>query len=154
MDTGQLARLGEKLLYGSRVRFLGVYPANMIPASDSILQFPSCFIANIDPAFLPGTHWVAFYYETAKNLDFFDSSGHSPSYYSFAIHSNTQINFNPFVIQSLTSDVCGEYCLFFLYFRSRNNSLSSISRLLYKSSKTDSHIRRFIKKLAIVIQNK
>ena len=42
-----------------------------------------CFIANTDPARLPGTHWVAFvsYANRPSVVEFFDSYGYPISYY-------------------------------------------------------------------------
>ena len=43
---------------------------------------PAFLISNTDPAWLPGQHWVSFYFPTVGIPEFFYSFGHSPMHYS------------------------------------------------------------------------
>jgi hypothetical protein len=112
----------------SRRHFLGVYARNRLPRC---LPFGQCyFIANTDPSNEPGTHWVAFYFNTAKRTaEYFDSYGQSPSAYpTFEGYLRTHarhVSYNFKRIQALDSTACGHYCLYYLYQRSRGKSLST-----------------------------
>ena len=77
-------------------------------------------IVNTDPSSLPGHHWVVFYRNKEGIIQFFDSFGHKPDFYTFNFVKFLQRNvfesyyiFNPCTIQSNTSNICGLYCLFF-----------------------------------------
>ena len=90
--------------------FLNVFAADQIPKT---LPEEFCFIANTDPAHLPGTHWIAVGKKKNHVPYFFDSYGLSPTSYQagwarFDAWSRSHKN-----LQQLTSDVCGDYCLYF-----------------------------------------
>lgn len=101
-----------------RRKILGVYARDKIPAFTS---FPCGLIANTDTSDLPGKHWVGFYYESKDKSEFFDSCGHSPEYFGFRAR-----NYNEKRLQSSRSNVCGQYCLYYLLNRCRGVSMPSI----------------------------
>ena len=84
-------------------------------------------IVNTEPSYLPGAHWVAFYKNKSQTIEFFDSFGMLPKYYtdnfvkficknsckSFFLYNDNQI-------QSNYSNICGLYCLLFYVSVSRN----------------------------------
>ena len=43
-------------------------------------RFPCGFVANTDPSDEPGAHWVAFYFQSERKGEFFDSYGKPPDY--------------------------------------------------------------------------
>ena len=43
--------------------------------SIEINEYPKSFVVNTDPMELPGTHWIAIYFNEQKNGEFFDSYG-------------------------------------------------------------------------------
>lgn len=97
----------------------GVFPRDRIPTN--LKQFPSGLIVNTDPKDRPGRHWLAFYFESEDNVEFLDSYGHAPEYFGFrATLYNTKR------LQSSTSDVCGQYCLYYLLHRCRGVSMRTI----------------------------
>ena len=111
--------------------FLGVFSRDQLP-STRLLRFPCTFIINTDKQTEPGEHWLAFYYDKNKNATFFDPCGLSPKVYGLEAYlKNTSSNwsFNSKRIQSFFSVLCGEICIFFLYFVSRNFSLNFILNL-------------------------
>lgn len=63
MNTEQLEviLLNDK---ATRLQFQGVY------ASDSLLSqlnhYPCAVVANVDPSYKPGSHWIAFYFDEKK----------------------------------------------------------------------------------------
>jgi hypothetical protein len=120
MDTTQLQCLLECALRDSGTRFLGVYAADLIPTR--LRDYPCCLIANTDPHDRRGQHWVAMYASSPTRVEFFDSYGMPPEVYAslrirFAIHSyNTQ------PLQSVFSNACGHYCVYFLCARVYDSS--------------------------------
>lgn len=142
MNSLQLEHILSRALRRTGTTFLGVFPADLIP--DSSTNYPCCYVANTDPHTQDGTHWVAFYLDSPDHLDFFDSYGMPPSAYQFpVVASHVQSNSRDF--QSHTSDVCGHYCVYFLYHRCRRQSLRSITQNLVKCGNcTDHCVNRFL----------
>ena len=100
---------------------LGVYSANNLPTLPS--QRPIGFIANTDPAYYPGRHWVAFFIDTNDTLECFDSYGKPPEILS-AYFKPLMLRFKNIVrnkkrVQSAETFVCGQYCLYYLMCRCR-----------------------------------
>jgi Adenovirus endoprotease len=126
MNANEIKRIisRDKTLRNS---FIGIYASDEL--NFKLNRKPACLIVNTDPSYLPGQHWICMYIDRNGRLDFFDSLGLS----SFAAHfkkfltSNSLRQFyNNNRLQSSDSYVCGVYCLYFLYFRSRGFSMSSI----------------------------
>ena len=114
----------------SITQFCGVFPSDRLPpdflqsslcSASSYVPFSVACIANTDPSNLPGQHWVAFYIDRSRSppiFEFFDSYGLTPSDYNFpTISPNAHLIHNPIALQSLTSTVCGQYCILYLYLR-------------------------------------
>ena len=119
--------------------FLGVFPRDKLPTSVSV---SSCLIANTDTLGSPGKHWVAMYKE-GNRFEFFDSYGRKAFPNNFI--STNVYEYNSKVLQNPLSAVCGEYCLYYLYYRSRGESLDSIvGKLLSSSEDADTIVRDFV----------
>jgi len=128
-----------------QVRILGVFPSDLIPFShflSSSRESSLCCIANTDPSTKPGTHWVAFYRDLQNDspLEFFDSYGQSPLSYGFfsgnsKFPKDLPLSFNNTILQSLTSNVCGQYCLLFLYLRMKSECPSPLHFIINKMVK-------------------
>ena len=56
----------------------GVFPSDKLPI---IKTYPAALIANTDPHDQPGTHWIAMYFESPYESEFFDSYGFPPATY-------------------------------------------------------------------------
>jgi len=125
MNTFSLDCITSKLIPPQNVRFLGVFAADEIPdcASTTRTTTAACFVANTDPAHKAGQHWVAFYMPPSPaRLEFFDSYGLTPADYAFPsrrLPPEDRIFTNCVMLQSLTSNVCGHYCMIYLLLRSR-----------------------------------
>ena len=149
MDTVQLTLALRKDRY-TRSVFQGVYPSDKLPTRVS--SYPALFIANVDTSDKPGSHWIAFYFTKDREGEFFDSYGLPPSKYSRAFTSflNNNSNswkFNSETLQSIGSEVCGHYCLYFAKFRSRLVSMSTIvHRFSSNKSRNDFLVKCFIEK--------
>ena len=145
MNTLEIQKILTNVLPTCRVNFLGVFAQDTIPDINS-QPSPLCFVSNTHPSNKPGEHWVAFFYENS-HLEFFDSYGLSPSMYDFKFQIPMRMNHQ--TLQSLDSNVCGHYCIFYLYHRSRGKSLSQIvsSFSTRDLSWNDNSVTRFLSKL-------
>ena len=145
MNTNQIEQVLTKVIPCNYVKFLGVFAQDKIPRIDSSFSFPLCFVSNTHPSTKPGEHWVAFYYESPASLEFFDSYALPPVIYGFSVKP-LRMNHSP--IQSLDSDVCGQYCIFYLYHRSRGKSLTQILNTFSSQDQAwnDNSVARFVSK--------
>lgn len=130
--------------------FRGVYPVDMMP---KVLEYPSSFVFNCSESQQQGSHWVAIYLPAyGVEGEFFDSYGNSPNYYDprfgeFILQNANGYNFNSTDLQGLFSDVCGQYVIMYLYYRSRNISmLDFVAKFSKSTSKNDSNARSFVAK--------
>ena len=110
----------------TRRLFGKVCAANELP--EYIEQRPALFIVNTDPAHLPGTHWIAMYFDDGP-CEYIDSIAEEPqrefeTFLSKNSHSGYLVNTRR--VQSYESDTCGHFCLYFAYFRSRNIPMDMI----------------------------
>jgi len=123
---------------------VGVFPSNRLP---SLKKYPSCFIANEDPASKPGSHWVAFYIPNKDTCEFFDTyggytrNGHFKAF--IKKFDNTIVNANR--VQSPISTVCGQHALYFLFNRCRGLTFTQIVNMYSRDAMVnDETICQFI----------
>jgi hypothetical protein len=114
----------------SAKRFGGVKAADRLPKCDP--KSHKFYILNNQNSELPGEHWVVMHLGMIP--EFFDSSGQAPQSYKkrfqyFLINHGPNYRYNQQRLQNLGSDVCGKYCLFFIYHRSRHISMKVILKL-------------------------
>lgn len=135
----------------SRKCFLGVFPSDVLPSKT--ICYPSCLIANVDSQYLPGSHWVAFYFTALGNGEFFDSYGNPPDFYSddftrfISRGSQNKWTYNSTPLQGEFSNVCGEYAIFFLQHRNRGMPLTQIVNMFTKNTlHNDRMVWKFCKK--------
>ncbi len=148
MNTNQVRHALEQDAFTCKM-LCGVFP------SDKLLQtlekYPCRFVANTDPSGKPGTHWVAFYIPSEGEGEFFDSYGQPPSFYrdSFADFLNKhsyEWKFNTHKLQSVWSDVCKQYCIFYLSHRARGFSMNKIAQLFNDNTMlNDTSVSQFVK---------
>ena len=124
MNTAEIEIILKDSLRPTRTTFLGVFPRDRIPVYDSLTQFPCSFVANTDPDGEPGTHWVAFYLESAQHVEFFDSYGSPPEEYKFS--NQSVVHYNTHQFQDFSSNVCGQYTIYFVHHRSRSDTIHSV----------------------------
>ena len=135
MNTAQLDSVLRRILPRSKVNFLGVFARDHVPTT--IHNYPACFVANTDPSSKPGEHWVAFYLTTPQKIDFFDSYGFHPRAYGFTLPVTS---YNHTQYQSLKSNVCGQYCILYLYSR-------TLCRCSSKLAWNDSKVAKWVRSL-------
>ena len=113
---------------------LGVFSRDTLPTR-KILKFPCGLIVNSDKANQPGTHWLALYAHSPKKIAFFDSFGKNPFLYGVEIdkficnsfpEANGNYEWNTTQLQDMSSSMCGLFCLYFMYFSCRGESLRQI----------------------------
>lgn len=116
--------LNDELLLKS---FGGIFSIDEIP----LLVEPNKYvIVNSDPSFLPGKHWFCMFYAQGSNVEFFDSLGKEPFYYSSniiqSVNKYKKIIYSSKKIQPSNSSTCALYCLYYIYHRLRGYNFSSI----------------------------
>ena len=150
MDTIQLTLILREDKYTQGV-FQGVYPSDKLPTI-IFKSYPALFMANVDTSGNPGSHWVAFYFTKDREGELFYSYGQSPSNYTqtfstFLDNNSSRWTFNSVTLQRVNSKVCGHYCLYFVLFRCRNISMSTIvNRFSKNKHRNDYLVERFIEK--------
>ena len=97
----------------------GVFPSDKLPV---INEYPSALIANTDPHNQPGTHWIAMYFVTPDESEFFPPETYDMDEY--VLQESTYFKDKP--LKRLMSDVCGDYCLLYLLHQARNVDLNTI----------------------------
>jgi hypothetical protein len=119
----------------SSSNFLGVFARDELPTPTN---YPCCFILNTDERDKPGEHWLAIYFNESKQAEFFDPAGQLVEDYNLENYLNKfsigQIRQNKQRIQDYFSNYCGHYCVFFIYFRSRNYDYNTILNMFDKTN--------------------
>ena len=121
-DTWTLRNICQQDAYIRRY-FLDVYGADQVPCQ---APYPRCAIANTDPIDLPGQHWVGLFWTGPQQGEFFDSYAMTPVTYYPQWHCFDTFQQNPQVLQQWSTDVCGDYVLYYLYHRCRGTPLQKI----------------------------
>ena len=109
--------------------FVGVYPSDRLPSR--VVSWPCCLVINTDPAEQEGAHWVAVYITPGGVGVYFDSYGLYPVNENITnfLGANTRMwHYNTQPLQSVLSDRCGYYCLYFLTKSSQGQSLDRLLR--------------------------
>jgi len=113
--------------------FLGAHAYDAIPPRPT---HDHCLVVNTSPSQEAGDHWLAIAYKDGK-MYFLDSYGRSIADFSFSDDfrqtireyvGSTKVIHNNRWLQSLTSNVCGDYCIYFLeeLFRSGFRGMMSV----------------------------
>lgn len=145
MNSSTIHKILSRDPYTARY-FGGVYPSDKIP---EVHRTPAAFVINTDKHNEPGTHWIALFIEDKKTLEFFDSYGLSPGVYGNDIArfvmTFSDVKWNKLCLQSLTSNVCGPYCIYYLFKRCQGFCMNYILSQL-AGRKNDFRMYQFVKK--------
>ena len=145
MNGDQIEKILAQSLACTRTHFLGVFARDQLPTPS---KYPACFVANTDPISLPGTHRVAFFYHSPTHLEFFDSYGEPPDFYNFPISKKiTSLTTNSYPLQSLRTSVCGQFCVYYLFQRSRSMPMARIVSSLRSLPNPDLFVKTFVARL-------
>lgn len=112
---------------------IGVYASDCLPRK---IAPSTALIVNTDPHTKRGTHWVALYLDGNGYLEYFDSFGQPPfvlDHIRFIRRNSFLYRFNSKVLQNYDSDLCGHYCLGYLFFRSNGFTMSHFVKLFSKN---------------------
>ena len=123
MNTFQLKQYMQKDTFIKEI-YGGVLPRDKLPLC---VKKPQIYIINTDPSDKPGTHWITIFLEE-DYIEYFDSIGTPPEteFENFLILNAPQYKYNCKRIQNYGSDLCGQYCLLYSYFRCRGYSFEKI----------------------------
>ena len=113
------------MYYQNEPRFNGVYSRDNI--LDKIKN--GAYVTNLDEYSNIGTHWIALYVNN-KTVTYFDRFGveHIQKEIKNFINSKNIIA-NIFRIQAYDSVMCGYFCIGFIYFMFKGNSLTDFINL-------------------------
>ena len=141
--------LEQSLLSDEVTRMMvgGVHASDELPIT--IPKRPILYIANTDPHFQPGRHWVVIYFGE-EHIEYFDPLGEQPNtiiedYLTLMGPSGYLRNMKP--VQGIHSENCGEFCLYYAYFRCRDISMDTIlSSLTLDYTFNDYIVTKFVSK--------
>lgn len=144
LDTRTIDATLNKLAE-TRPHYLGCHPSDRIPVPR---RFPASAVINLDNSREDGSHWVAYYAPSPGILWYFDSFGAPATAplkrFLQRFQWRTQ---NHCIAQSLTSDVCGEYCIMFIYCCSIGMSYSQFMSLLNEHVERDRFVHNCVRSL-------
>jgi len=109
---------------------LGTFPSDRLPMY--VKRRPCGVIANTDPYYKQGQHWVGLFITERNTGEFFCSLGQSIEHYTrsftdfFLRNGVRSITSNAIRLQSELSSVCGFYVVYFLTHRCRGVPMSDI----------------------------
>ena len=103
--------------------FQGIRSADQLP---KILQSGQSLLFNSSDSNEIGTHWMCLYQE-ANTLELFDSFGNPPNFYNL-MGKLPHSNIFTYTDRRLQGDsaVCGVYCMYYLFYKSRGFPTSKI----------------------------
>lgn len=105
-------------------QFRGIFAADTLPTRNT--KRPSGYICNLDPSYKSGSHWVCFYFPSKGLPEYFDSFGFPPLQSQFDQFLGRKFKFNKRFIQYPLSAVCGQYCIYYLWKRSKCISMETL----------------------------
>ena len=104
------------------------------------------YIVNSDPSDRSGRHWMCVY--NCGQLEFFDPLGYGPEQYLLDQKLPSTILCNNTPVQGPRSELCGEICIFYLYFRCLDYTMDTIVKQLDNAfMSNDEIVYRFVNKL-------
>ena len=126
-----------------------IYSVDTLPTT--IHTFPSAYICNTEESYLPGRHWIVFWFHDPFQSECFDSFGLLPGQYNgkfedFLTKNTNTCIYNNVQFQSKNSDVCGYYVLYYLLMKCKSMKLYDIVNKLSKCASPDQYVVEYITK--------
>ncbi len=133
--------------YVLRKHVKGVYAANRIPKE---IKNGDAIIVNTDNDNQLGTHWCAMYFKDGR-AEFFDSLSKQPGFYNHyfvqcLLRNSSSFVYNAVRLQSDGSNVCGQYCLFYLMLRLRGKTMKDVLLQFRDYPNNDYYMYEFFEK--------
>lgn len=121
METSEF-KLYFKLVPNLLKHFIGVFPIDKLPTKIKKKQF---FVANLDPSYKEGSHWICFIRLNEPECEIFDSLGVKIENILPHICFDQKLTFvfNSTPVQSLSSTLCGKFVVTFLIERMLNQTM-------------------------------
>lgn len=121
METSEFKLYFEKIPLLLK-HFIGVFPIDKLPVKLNKKQF---FVANLDPSYKEGSHWICFIRLENTECEIFDSLGVKINTILPYIAFNQRFTFiyNTTPVQSLNSTLCGKFVITFLIERMLNQTM-------------------------------
>ena len=138
----------------TRIPFIGVFAHDQLPTK-LICKKKWVLVCNASPIESPGTHWFALFKECDDVMELFDSIGGDPASYNLVeFMQNQQVEkciYNSVRIQSLFSNVCGHYAIYFAIHRCIGMSMEKIAAMFSDINfiENDDYVNSFYKNLII-----
>lgn len=113
MNTSTL----HSLLNGTVNSYVGTFSCNNLPDEQT-----GIIVSNLDPDYLPGTHWIAMYVSDDRlRGEYFDSFGRPPKgvFNKYMNEHCENWTYNRKQLQSIVSKYCGHYCFLYCVYRGR-----------------------------------
>lgn len=126
MNSIEISEILSRNKYTRKI-FKGVYPIDVLP--NGKIKPPFLIIINTAKSSHPGKHWIAIFVPTGScTVELFDSYGRyiENKYLTnfFVTHSKTHtVLYNNKKLQSHVSEICGQYCCVYGYYRARGISM-------------------------------
>ena len=154
MNTSQLENALNVLLRYNEHNGISCY---VIAANElkkiAIRSYPAMIIQNCDPLGKPGSHWIAYIAYENGTCEYFDSYGNPIEKYNVQVPGKI-IKENCQVLQSPTSETCGEFCLYFLYHRAIGISFNKIiNNFSSRSTVNDRKVKKFVSSIEFCLNN-
>ena len=134
MDTNEL-EIYLKSDFQISKYYGGVVPKDFLPLKP---VRPSFYIVNQDTSDKAGSHWiVVFLIENKDELtEYFDPLGKKPDtdFKNYLTIQSDRYLYNEQRCQNYMSNLCGQYCLLYCYFRARGHTMQSILNMFEKNN--------------------
>jgi hypothetical protein len=145
MDTDQI----NKIMMSNSVtrgHYQGCFPSDQIPPFEE-LRFPAAIVFNLDDSDGEGTHWTCAFVKE-NEVNYFDSYAIEPQDEILKfLNQFPRIIRNIYPYQSLTTNVCGHYCITFLYYLCSGITFDSFLKILDRCENKDLFVRKIVKNM-------
>lgn len=141
MDTRQINRILSRCK-ATQPHYMGCFPSDRLPKCK---HFPCSMVVNLDDSTKPGSHWVAIYAPTKNHVFYFDSYGMKASGKILRyLKRFPLITRQEATIQSIISDVCGQYAIFFIIMCTLKIPYRTINKMLASVKNPDIFVKDFV----------
>ena len=135
--------------------FLGAFPYDELPQKHKSDTFS--LVINTESSKESGDHWLVLLYKKPYFyfLDSFGRSVHDGTFSSQFTKTiknyigNVRYKSNNKWVQRLTSNACGDYCVYFIMEMSKNSLRKVFSVFSHDFEKNDKFVENYVKKLPI-----
>lgn len=132
--------------------FIGAFAYDQLPPN-STNDFS--LVLNTDPSHLPGEHWLAIvknqtliYFIDSYGRHYTDSSFETPFIKTVEkLIGQNKVVYNKMWLQQLTSNVCGDYCVYFIRELSKNSFKKCLAVFSDDLRKNDKHVLNYVKNI-------